>query len=149
MLLDSVDHLHKEHEELLHLLERIEKALESGAKQDFSEHCKSISDLRKLNDDFLEIVDHCHGSSLFFDSGYAAVMGGEERAQLEAQHHEILKDVNNFREELRVATPDRTMAMILPGMELIDRLRLHIAYEQSLLDRLVKATAKSGDKRSS
>jgi hypothetical protein len=143
MLLDSVEYLHKEHEELLHLLERIEKALESGAKQDFSEHCKSITDLRKLNDEFLEIIDHCHGTSVFVDPAYSAFLESNERARIDAEHQEILRAVNNFREELKFATADRTMAMILPGMELIDRLRLHIAYEQGLLDRIAKATARS------
>jgi len=56
--------------------------------------------------------------------------------RIDAEHEQIIRAVMNFREELKFATADRTMAMILPGMDVVKRLRAHIAYEQELLGRI-------------
>lgn len=49
-----------------------------------------------------------------------------------------MRGVASFREELRFATSERIMAMIPPGMDVINRLRAHIAYERQLLNQIVK-----------
>jgi hypothetical protein len=63
-----------------------------------------------------------------------------------ADHLRILQAVASFKEELKCATPDRTMAMILPGMDVVKLLRDHVAFEGELLRRTA-ALAESHEKK--
>jgi hypothetical protein len=131
-----IQYLRKEHQELLHLADRIEKLLESAAKNDFSEHLKSLTELRSLEHGLAGIVEHCHAENHIVESTYHQYLQPEERVRVDAEHAQILRAVTNFREELKCATADRTMAMILPGMDVVKELRAHITFERELLDRI-------------
>ncbi len=134
-----IQYLRKEHEGLLHLADRIEEMLELASKNDVAEHLKSLTGLRSLEHGLAGIVEHCHAEDRIIESTYHHYLQPDERARIDAEHEEIIRAVTNFREELKFATTDRTMAMILPGMDVVNRLRAHIAYERDLLGRIAEA----------
>ena len=139
-LRDRIKYLRKEQHELLHLADRVEKLLESASKNDFAEHQKSLSELILLEPGFAGIVDHCHPENRIVESTYREYLQPDECARIVTEHEQIIRAVTNFGEELKFATADRTEAMILPGMDVVNQLRSHIAYEQKLLDRIVQTS---------
>ena len=120
----QIEYLQEEHEELLNLAGRMEKLLESASKNDFSEHVQSLSELRSLEHRLNGVVEHCHTGDRLVESIDLSNLLPEERA--------LIRAVENFREELKCATTDRTMAMILPGMDVVKWLRAHVADEREL-----------------
>lgn len=135
---DRIEYLREEHEKLLDLAGKIEKALASASKKEFAEHLKSLTELRSLEHGLAGIVEHCHAGDRIVESTYHRYLQPDERARVDGEHEQILRLVANFREELKFATADRTMAMILPGMDVVKWLRAHIAYEKKLLERVVQ-----------
>lgn len=131
-----IEYLRKEHKELLNLARRIEEALEAASKNDVAEHLKSLNELRSLEHGLTGIVEHCHAEDRIVESTYHQSLQQDERDRINAEHEQIIRAVTNFREELKFATTDRTMAMILPGMDVVNLLRAHIAYEQEMLGRI-------------
>lgn len=134
-----IQYLRKEHEGLLHLADTIEEMLELASRNDFAEHLKSLSGLRSLKHGLAGIVEHCHAEDRIIESTYHHYLQQDERARIDAEHEQIIRAVTNFREDLKFATVDRTMAMIPPGMDVVNRLRAHIAYERELLGRIAEA----------
>ena len=139
---DRIDYLRKEHEGLVHLSDRIEKMLESASKNDVAEHLKSLTGLRTLEHGLAGIVEHCNAENRIVESTYHHYLQQGDRTRIDTEHEQIIRAATNFREELKFATTDRTMAIILPGMDVVNRLRAHIAYERELLDRIVQLTNK-------
>ncbi|MGB9466179.1 MAG: hypothetical protein WBR10_13790 [Candidatus Acidiferrum sp.] len=137
-LLDRMEYLRTEHGELLNLACEIEKMLELASKNDFAEHLKSLNDLPSLERGLARIVKHCRVNDRIIASTYKYSLQQAERDRIAAEHGQIIQAVTNFREELKFATADRTMAMILPGMDVVNRLRSHIAYEREMVDRIVR-----------
>lgn len=131
-----VEYLRKEHAELLHLASKVEKALVSASKNDVAEHLKSLDELRSLEHGLTGIVEHCHAEDRIVESTYHRSLQLNERDRINAEHERIIRAVTNFREELRFATTDRTMALIIPGMDVVNLLRAHIAYEREMLGRI-------------
>lgn len=131
-----IQSLRREHEKMLHLAGTIEKMLELASKNIFAEHLKGLQGLRALESGLANIERHCHAEALTLESTYRHSLQEGERARIDAEHQRIILAVTNFREELKCATPDRTMAMILPGMDLVNQLRAHIAYEREMLGRI-------------
>jgi hypothetical protein len=138
-----MEYLQEEHEELLNLAGKIEKLLDSAAKQDFSEHTKSLDELRSLEHRLAGVAEHCHPGDRLVKSMDVSRLRPEERARIQVEHEQIIRVVDNFREELKCATADRTMAMILPGVDVVKWLRAHVAYERDVLGRV----AQSGSSR--
>jgi hypothetical protein len=137
-LYDRIQYLRKEHEELLHLADRIEKLLESASKNDVAEHLRSLTGLRSLEHGLAGIAEHCHAENHIVESTYHQYLQADERARIDAEHEQIIRALTNFREELKFAMTDRTMAMIPPGMQVVNQLRAHIAYEREMLGRIAK-----------
>jgi hemerythrin-like domain-containing protein len=137
-LSNRIEYLRKEHKELLTVARRIEEALESASKNDVAEHLKSLNVLRSLEHGLTGIVEHCHAEDRIVESMYHHSLQQEERDRINAEHEQIIRAVTNFREELKFATTDRTMAMIVPGMDVINLLRAHISYEQEMLGRIAE-----------
>ncbi len=133
-----IQYLRTEHQALLNLATRLDKLLTSAAKNDFAEHSKSLPALRSLERGFLGVVRHCSAQDRDIESTYLRYLKQEERARIAAEHKQIIRTVTNFREELKFATADRTMAMVLPGMDVVNRLRSHISYERELLGRIME-----------
>jgi hypothetical protein len=133
-----IEYLRKEHKELLAVAGSIEKLLESASKNEVTEHLKSLTGLRSLEHGLAGIVEHCHAENRIVESTYHQYLQAEERARIDAEHEQVIRAVTNFREELKFATTDRTLAMILPGMDVVNRLRAHIVYEREMLDRIEK-----------
>jgi hypothetical protein len=138
-----IEYLRKEHEALLNLASRIETLLESVSKNDFSEHVKGLTELRSLERGLAGIVEHCHAEDRIIESTYHHYLQPQERTRIDTEHEDIVRLVSNFQEELKFATTDRTMAMIVPGMDVVKRLRAHVTYERELLNRI----ARSGEKQ--
>ena len=138
-----IQYLRTEHQALLRLAARLDKLLTSASKNDFAEHSKSLSVLRSLERGLLGVVRHCSEQDRDVESSYLHYLHPDERARIADEHEQLISAVTNFREELKCATPDRTMAMILPGMDVVNRLRSHIAYEREMLGRIVEAAVPS------
>ena len=133
-----IQYLRKEHGDLQHLADRIERMLESASKKDFLEHWKSLTGLRSLEHGLVRVVAHCRTKDRSVESTYHLFLQQADLARMGIEHEQIIRAVTNFREELKCATADRTMAMIVPGMDVVNRLRTHIAYERELLGRIVE-----------
>jgi hypothetical protein len=82
-------------------------------------------------------VEHCHAEGRIVESIYHHSLQLKERDRIEAEHQQIPRAVSDFREELKFATGDRTTATIVPGMDVVNRLRAHIAYEREMLGRII------------
>lgn len=137
-LLHRMDYFRREHEALLGLAASIEKLLETASKNEYSERLKSLTEVRSLDHGLSGIVEHCHAGNRIVESTYYQNFRPDERARIDAEHQQIIQAVASFREELKCATADRTMAMILPGMDVVNQLRSHISFEQELLNRIVE-----------
>lgn len=145
-----IEYLRKEHKELLNLARRIEEALEAASKNDVAEHLKSLNELRSLEHGLTGIVEHCHAEDRIVESTYHRSLQQDERDRINTEHEHLIRAVTNFREELKFATTDRTMAMILPGMDVINLLRAHISYEREMLGRIAalgKPTKSAGGQK--
>jgi hypothetical protein len=140
-LCHRIEYLRREHTELLHLADRIEAALAATSKESFSEHLKGITELRELEHGFSGIVEHCHSEERILESTFHHYLGTAERRRIDEEHGKIVRALAEFREELRFATADRTMSMIIPGMNVVNQLRAHISHEEKLLDRIMKSAA--------
>jgi len=130
------DYLLKEHEELLKLADKIESLLESASKNDYAEHLKTLSELRSLDHALAGIVEHCHAGERFVESAYYEDFRPQERVRINSDHFLIKQAVTSFREELKFATADRTLAMVCPGMDLVKLLRDHVAFEGEAFRRI-------------
>ena len=138
-----IQYLRTEHQTLLNLSSRLDKHLTSASKNDFAEHSKSLSELRSLGRGFRAVVRHCSEQDDDVESVFQQYLHQDDCTRIVDEHLKLLHAVTNFKEELKCATPDRTMAMILPGMDLVNRLRAHIAYEQELLGRIMEVAVRS------
>ena len=138
-----IQYLRAEHQALHNLAARLDKLLTAASKNDFAEHSKSLSALRSLERGLLGIVRHCSEQDRDVESTYLHYLNQDDRTRIAEEHEQLIRAVTNFREELKCATPDRTMAMILPGMEVVSRLRSHIAYEQEMLGRIMEVAVAS------
>lgn len=146
-LYHRIQYLRKEQQELLHLADKIEKMLEQVSKNDFAEHLKGLTGLRSLEHGFRGIVEHCHAEGRIVESTYHHSLQPKERDRIEAEHQQILRAVSDLREEMKFATADRTMAMIVPGMDVVNRLRAHIAYEREMLGRIIEPKGTTAGRR--
>lgn len=138
-----IEYLRTEHQALLNLAVRLDKLLTSASKNDFAEHTRSLSALRSLDRGLLRVVRHCSKQDPVVEPACLHYLHQHEHARITDEHEHLIRAVTNFREELKCATADRTMAMIIPGMEVVNRLRAHIAYEQELPGRIMELTVPS------
>jgi len=138
-----IQYLRTEHQVLLNLSARLDKLLTSASKNDFAEHSRSLSGLRSLDRGLLRVVRHCSEQDSVVESAYLHYLHQHEHARITDEHEQLIHAVTNFREELKCATADRTMAMIIPGMDVVNRLRAHITYEQELLGRIMELAVPS------
>lgn len=138
---NQIQHLRKEHKNCFRLAQTIEKMLELAGKNIFAQHLKALKGRRSLDRGLSGVETHCHIGASKIDSIYQNTLQHEERERITAEHERILEAIESFREELKCATADRTMAMILPGMDVVKRLRTHIAYERELLGRIASSSS--------
>lgn len=136
-----IEYLQREHTELLHLADRIEAALASASKESFPGRLKAITELRALEHGFSGIVEHCHSEDRILESTFHHYLGANERRRIDEEHGKIVRALAEFRGELRFATVDRTMSMVITGMNVVNQLRAHISHEEKLLDRIIKSAA--------
>ena len=135
---NRIQNLRKEHEALLHFVDRIEEMLGLAAKSDFAARLKGLTGLRSLEHGLAGVVEHCRAEDRIIESTYRHSLQPEELMRIDAEHQQILRAVTDFREELKFATADRTLAMVPLGLDLINRLRAHIAYEREMLGRIAE-----------
>jgi len=132
-----IQYLRKEHEALLHLVDGIEKMLALASRHEFAARLKGLTGLRSVEHGLASVVEHCRAEDRIVESTYHHSLQPDERTRIAVDHEQVLRAVTDFREELKFATADRTLAMIPPVVELVNRLRAHIAYEREMLDRIV------------
>ncbi|MGH9773652.1 MAG: hypothetical protein ACRD50_01750 [Candidatus Acidiferrales bacterium] len=135
-LQDRLQYLRSEQDEILRIVEHLEKALELAAKDDFSERAKAISELRALDHKLTGISGHCHAEDRLVESTFHHNLESEEFARINREHEDILHVLDRFREELKFANADYTTSATARGQDLAFRLREHVAYERGLLDRI-------------
>jgi hypothetical protein len=133
------EYLETEQEKILNATERIEKALELAGNEEFSKRVKGLLELRALSHVFDGIGEHCHSEERIVQSTFRRFLDGPEYSRVVAEHTELLRLLNNFREELEFATADSAGTIIPSGKELIRRIREHIIYERTLLERISAA----------
>jgi hypothetical protein len=138
-LSQQIDYLGAEQNAILSLADKIEKLLDSTPKGDYSEHERTVMELRSLDHRLAGIVEHCHAQDRLVESTYYQELQKEERERIDAEHQRIIQAVTSFREELKCATADRMNAMILPGMDVVKLIRTHVPYEASVLTKLALA----------
>ena len=143
VLHQHLQHLRKEHKELLQVADAIEGVVGTAAKTDFAERSTCLAKLRSLNKGLADIVKHCHTEDRLIETAYHEYLRPDEWARTNSEHERIIRTVTNFREELKFVTADRTMAMILPGLDVVNLLRAHIAFEEKLLNRLAESESAS------
>jgi len=138
-LAHQIDYLGAEQDAALSLTDKIEKLLDSTCKGDYSEHERTINELRSLDHGLAGIVEHCHAQDRLVESTYYQALQKDELERIDAEHQRIIQAITSFREELKCATADRMNAMILPGMDIVRLIRTHVPYEASLLTKLALA----------
>lgn len=138
-LCDRIAYLRTEHAKLLELAENVPRRLALASSTKFPERQKSLAGLRAFNHAFDGIAEHCHAENRIVESIYRRYLKERERAQIKAEHQEILRALGEFREELRFATADRTRSLVAPGTELVNILRRHVAHEEEWLDLIAKS----------
>ena len=130
------DYIFQEHKALLALAGRIENLLASASNSEYSQHAKTLAELHALDHELTGITEHCHASDRLVEAAYYKEFRQEELARIQKDHLQIMLAVANFREELKCATPDRTMAMIVPGMDVVKLLRDHVTFEAAAFNRV-------------
>jgi hypothetical protein len=138
-LRDRIAYLRTEHVKLLELAENVAAVLALASSTNFPEQQKSLAGLRAFKHAFDGVAEHCHAEKRIIESIYQRYLKEQEHAQVRAEHEEILRALEQFREELRFATADRTASLVGPGIELVRLLRTHVAHEDEWLDRIAKA----------
>jgi hypothetical protein len=128
----QMDYLRAEQNAVLSLTDKIERLLDSTSKGDYSEHERTVNELRSLDHGLAGIVEHCHAQDRLVESTYYQELQKDERERIDAEHQRIIQAVASFREELKCATADRMNAMILPGMDVVKLARAHIPYTGKL-----------------
>ena len=134
-LTDRLEYLHKEQNEILNAIRRMEGAFELSANEDFSRRVKGLLELRSLEHAMDGIGEHCHSEARIVQSAFRHYSTGAEYSRLLAEHAEILRLLYNFREELEFTTADSTASLIPLGKEMVRRIREHIEFERKLLER--------------
>lgn len=139
-LRDRIAYLPTEHAKLVELAEKVARTLALASSTNFPEQQKSLAGLRAFNHAFDGIAEHCHAENRIVESIYQRYLKEREHAQIKAEHREILRALGEFREELRFATVDRTACLVVPGTELVNILRRHLAHEEEWLGRIAKSS---------
>ena len=138
-LRDRIAYLRTEHAKLLELAEDVARVLAFASSTNFPEQQKSLAGLRAFHHAFDGIAEHCHAENRIVESIYQRYLKERERVQIKTEHQEILRALEEFREELRFATADRTASLVVPGTELVNVLRRHVAHEEKCLGRIAKS----------
>jgi hypothetical protein len=133
-LRDSSATLRKEHLEILRLANSLEEALALASHEDFSARQKGLADLRALHHGLVGICQHCCSEDGVLESEYHHYLDGENYEQINTQHTRIHRLISNFLKDLPFATADSIAETALPGKELVDQIRQHVAYEEQMLD---------------
>lgn len=122
----------------MQLVNRIEGMLSLASKSEFTDRLKGLTGLRSLEHGLAGVMEHCHTEDRIVESTYHHSLQPDERMRIAAEHEQILRAVSDFREELKFATGDRTLTMIPLGLDMVNRLRAHIAYEREMLGRIAE-----------
>ena len=133
-----IQYLRKEHEALMQLVDKIEEMLSLASNKEYADRLKGLTGLRSFEHALAGVVEHCHAEDRIVESTYHHSLQPDERMRIAAEHEQILRSVADFREELKFATADQTLAMSPLGLDMINRLRAHIAYEREMLGRIAK-----------
>lgn len=125
-----------EHAKLLEAGESLAQSLALTSSPDFPDKQKGLAGLRAIEHAFDGIAEHCHAEDRIVESIYDQYLKPEQRAHIAAEHHEILRLLGNFREELRYATADRANELSGSATELINALKAHVARENESLGQI-------------
>lgn len=117
-----IQYLRKEHEALLHLVDGIGKMIALASENEFAARLKGVTGLRSLEHGLAGVVEHCHAEDHIVESTYHHSLQPDERTRIATEHEQVLRAVTDFREELKFATGDRTLAMVPLGLDVVNRL---------------------------
>jgi hypothetical protein len=131
-----LDYLRVEHERILDVAGKIEKALMLISKTEFTDRLSGILQLRELDHGIVGIAEHCHSENRLVESTYHQFLDAGQWTRIKAEHEKLLRLISAFRVELRFATADLTNGLEPAGRQLIGELRAHVGYEQQLLGEI-------------
>jgi hemerythrin-like domain-containing protein len=135
-LTTRLEYLRLEQEEMLRLVSRLEEALGQAVNQEFETRRKALIGLHALDRGLLGVGEHCHSEDRIVESTLRRYSNKTEYARLNAEHADMLRLLSDFREGMEFATADSIADVIPAGKELIQKIREHIAYERTFLDRI-------------
>jgi hemerythrin-like domain-containing protein len=130
---DTTDQLRKEHLEILRLTEKIQDALSLASREEFAARQKGLADLRGLHHGLLGICQHCGSEDGLLESEYHHHLDGPKYELINTQHQGIFRNINSFLRELPLVTADSVVDVVPRGIDLVDRIREHIEYEEEML----------------
>jgi hypothetical protein len=135
-LRSQLDYFRKEHEDIQRFVEDWEDALKLAASEDDADRLRALAQLRQMETVLLGIREHCRAEQRTVESRLRAHQDDVSRVRL-AQEHELLRQLtNDYLRELQFATLSRTGEVARLGIELLEQLRNHIAYETALLKQI-------------
>jgi len=78
-LTHQIDYFRAEQDALLSLTDKVEKLLDSTSKGDYSEHERTVKELRSLDHGLAGIVERCHAQDRLIESTYYQELQKEGR----------------------------------------------------------------------
>jgi len=130
---DSVEYIQREHLELLRLADKLAGALALAAKPDFESRLQGLTELRASQHGLLGVRQHCGSEDGILESDFHHYLDPEQYLRLCTQHSVISRLVTILLRELPYATADSVPELYEPGLELLDQLREHIAFEEDMI----------------
>jgi hemerythrin-like domain-containing protein len=130
---DSVEYVQKEHLEILRVTERLADALALAAKEDFRSRQDALEQLRDLRQRLVGISQHCNAENSLVESDFHHFLDATDYDQLRKQERNIARIIAGMLRELPYATADSVAELCAPGLELLEKIREHITFEEEML----------------
>jgi hypothetical protein len=130
---DSAEYIQREHLEILRLADKITEALALASKSDFASRVNGLAELRRTEHGLAGLRQHCGSEDSILESDFHHYLDPDQYLRLCTQHTVISRLVTILLKELPYATADSVAELCVPGQELLDQLREHVAFEEEML----------------
>jgi hypothetical protein len=141
-LQSELEHSRNEHDDILRFLREFEAALTLAAGKGAENRCQALARLSELRGKLDAIRDHCRQEETSADSPLRTYLDERAIEHLHNQHDRLDRLGDAFCAELKLlTTPPPTGELVGIGMQLLEQLRRHVAYEEGLLKQIEDGTA--------
>jgi hemerythrin len=134
----------KEHQDIGRFLEQFGAALDLVKGKPDEQRRKGLGDLRELQADLQAIQHHCYSEERSLESPYGAYLKIHQLEILRQEHEQLGRLTQSIVAELQFATTNQTDNILALGQEMIQFLRQHVAYEETLLTEIEHGLAAQG-----